>query len=138
MKNNNYIWHTPCLRNSIAYDHDFWCVYMCKIMISQAFFSFFWNFYFLGCYRGKRAKKHSPKWKLTIISITFTCYISETVFFFFLVHFCKMMISLGVFSFLWNFNFLGDNCQGGKRAKNRLKWKITFIYIFTHHISGTI
>ena len=25
MKNNNYIGHVPYLRNSIAYDHHFWC-----------------------------------------------------------------------------------------------------------------
>ena len=59
MKNENYICHVPYLSNSIAYDHNFW-LYLCKMMISSTFFSFFQNFDFLGCYRGKRAK-NDPK-----------------------------------------------------------------------------
>ena len=44
----------------------FW-VHLCKIIISPGFFSFFWNFEFLGCYGGKRAK-NNPKWKIHTIS----------------------------------------------------------------------
>ena len=41
LKNNNYIRHTPYLRNSIVYDHGFW--YTCiKWWYLQLFFSFFW------------------------------------------------------------------------------------------------
>ena len=43
----------------------FW-VHLCKIIISPGFFSFFWNFEFLGCYGGKRAK-NNPKWKIHTI-----------------------------------------------------------------------
>ena len=56
---NNYIYHTPYLRSSTTYGHDFW--YTCvKWWYLEAFFSFFWTFHFLGCQSGviKRAKKH--------------------------------------------------------------------------------
>ena len=58
------------LRNSIAYDHDFW--YTCvKWWHLQTHFSFFCNFYFLGKLGGKRVKnKNSPKWRITITSVT--------------------------------------------------------------------
>ena len=45
----------PYLRNSIAYDHDF-CYTRVKLWYLPAFFPFFWNCNFLGCYLGKRAK----------------------------------------------------------------------------------
>ena len=49
MKNENYICHVPYLRNSIAYDHDFW--YICvNDDISRRFF------HLLGCQSGKRTK----------------------------------------------------------------------------------
>ena len=37
---NNYICHLPYLRNSIVYDHDFWCTCI-KWWYLPAFFSFF-------------------------------------------------------------------------------------------------
>ena len=59
-KNNNYIRQTPCLRNSIAYDQDFW--YNCvKLWYLQAFFPFL-RFSFFGLLGGKRAK-NGPRWK---------------------------------------------------------------------------
>ena len=39
MKNNNYISQVSHLRNSVSYDHDIW--YLCKIVLSPGFFSFF-------------------------------------------------------------------------------------------------
>ena len=62
MKNNNYVCHMPYLRNSIAYDQDFW--YICvKWWYLQTFSSFliFSFFRLLGVGwrwggRGKRAK----------------------------------------------------------------------------------
>ena len=47
MKNNNYICHSPYLRNSTAYDHGFWhaCV---KWWYLKVCFSFFWYFHFSG------------------------------------------------------------------------------------------
>ena len=48
---NNYICYTPYLRNSIAYNHNFW--YTIVKWYLQVFMSFFLNFDFLGCERGK-------------------------------------------------------------------------------------
>ena len=69
---DNYIHHMPYHRNSIAYDHDFWytCVewwYLQKVFTISGKFQF----------RGKRAK-NSPKWKITITSVTH--HISGTVY----------------------------------------------------------
>ena len=61
---------------------------------------------------------------------------SHIIWTWFLVHLCKMMISLKVFSFSKNFDFSNFGLFG-KRAKNSRKWKIT-ITSFTHHISGTV
>ena len=43
-------------------------VHMCKIISAGVFFSYFQNFDFSGCYRGKRAK-NGPKWQ-KILSVT--------------------------------------------------------------------
>ena len=48
MKNNNYICHTPYLRNRTSSDHNFWYTYV-KWWYLQVFFSFFKNLDFLGC-----------------------------------------------------------------------------------------
>ena len=72
-KNNNYIRHTPCLRNSIAYDQGFW--YNCvKLWYLQAFFPFF-PFSFFGLLGRKRAK-NGPRWK-KFMSVT--VHISGTI-----------------------------------------------------------
>ena len=45
MKNNNYMCHVPYLKDSIAYDHDFW--YTCvKLWYLQGFFHCFEIFTF--------------------------------------------------------------------------------------------
>ena len=97
MKNNNCICHTTYLRNSIAYDHVFWstCV---KWWYFQAFFKFFWKLLIFRAVTGweersKRAK-NSPKWKITITSVT--CHISGTSF---MVHLWKIWYLQGFFHF---------------------------------------
>ena len=58
MKNNNYICHSPYLRNSKPYDHDFW--YTCvKWWYLQVFLSFYWNFDFWGPIRGVKGKSRA-------------------------------------------------------------------------------
>ena len=65
------LYHRKCASS----DYNFW--YTCvKLWYLQVFLSFFFNFDFLGCSRGKRAKD-SPKWKITITSVT--CHVSGTV-----------------------------------------------------------
>ena len=125
MKNNNYIRHTPYLRNSVAHDHDLW--YTCaKWWYLQAFFSFLWNFHFWGKLWGKRAK-NSPKWKITIIHLSRAMSQEQySIWSWFLVHLCKMIISPVLFFIFSKFWFLGF-CP---------KWqKILFV---TLHISATI
>ena len=56
---NNYICHTPYLRNSVAYDYDH--VNLCKIMIFLGIFFIFLKFSFFGQVRGKRAKSKRAK-----------------------------------------------------------------------------
>ena len=123
----------PYLRNCTSSNHNFW--YTCgKWWYLQVFFSFFWNFGFLGCYGGKRAK-NNPKWKITITYVNAISQEQYSIWSWFLIHLCKMMISPGFFFIFLKFSFLG--CYGGKRAKNSLKWKGTIACV-THHISGTV
>ena len=121
MKSNNYIRHTPYLRNIIVYDHDFWYTSL-KWWYLQKLFSFFWIFRFSGCWGGKMAK-NSPKWKVRITSVTH--HISYTVkhMMMICVNMCKMMISPGASFIFWYICFLGS--YGGKRAKKSPKWKIS-------------
>ena len=59
--------HTISQELQYSTDCDFW--YTCvKWWYLKAFFHFF-QIYFSGCYGGKRAK-NSPKWKITITSVT--------------------------------------------------------------------
>ena len=125
MKNNNYIHHRPYIRNSITYDHDFWWTCVCvKWWCLQAFFSLFWNFYFLGKLGGKRAKS-SPKWKITIINPSHAISQEQySIWSWFLVHLCKIIISPGlffIFSKFWFFWFLGG-VKGQKIVQNGKKF----------------
>ena len=57
------------------------------------------------------------------ITISFSIYQEQhTTWSSFLVHWCKMMISPGVFFIFFYFLFFG--LLGNKRTKNNLKWKI--------------
>ena len=47
--------------------------YKCKMILSWAFF--FWDFDFLGCYKGQRAT-NGPRWQKTL---SFALYISGTI-----------------------------------------------------------
>ena len=114
---NNYIWHMPYLRNSIAYDNDFW--YKCvKWWYLQVFFSLFWNFQFLSC-RGAKGNCIAQNKNSNYICLV--SYQQYSLWSWFLVHLCKMMISLSVFSFLI-FSFF-ELLEGGKRAKNGPRWQ---------------
>ena len=81
-KNNNYMpcvssvpkrkititsHHVSYLRNSIAYDHDFWYTFV-KWWYLQVFFFIFVKFSFFGLLGGQRSK-NSSKWKIRIKSI---------------------------------------------------------------------
>ena len=132
---NNYICHVRYLKNSIAYNHEFW--YNCvKWWYIQVFYLFFEIFIFQAVRWVKGQKTaQNEKYKLHVSRI-----ISQEqygIWSWFLVYLCKIMISpesLSIFFFL-SFYFLG--CYGSKRAKNSPKWKRTITFV-TCHISGTV
>ena len=119
MKSNNYICHVPYLRNSIAYDHDFWytCVkwwYFHVCMCVFVFFHFFkvLIFWTVSGVNGERKVQNEKKFCLSH-SISQEPYI---IWFSFVVHMYKMIISPGVF-FIQNFNFPG--CWTKKVQKDK-------------------
>ena len=135
MKSNNYICHVPYLRNSMAYDHDFW--YTCVKWYLQAFFfhSFF-KFSFFGLLEGEsggKRRKYSPKWKITSTSIT--CHISGTVCDHNVWYTCvKLWYIHAFFHFFDIFIFqAGRGVKGQKMVQDGKK-----ILSGALHISGTI
>ena len=85
--------------------HYFWSlflVHICKMMISPVcFFVLFFFFHFLRIlifqvFREVRAK-YSPKWKTKIISVIHLSQEQCSIWSWFLVHLCQMIISPGVF-----------------------------------------
>ena len=111
----------PYLRNCTSPDHNFWCTYV-KWWYLQGFFSFFKNFDFLSC----KSAKNSPKWKITITSVT--RYILRTIHYIrprFLGHLSKMMISSGKFLISHNFDF---GVYEDKRAKDDLTLPISVCF----------
>ena len=130
MKNNNYTRHVPYLRNSIAYDPDFW--YTSVKWYLQAFFSVFQNFGFLGCW--------GVQSKITKSFVHHASYLRNH-WLPFMVHMCKMIISpecffsFSKFWFCWLFGG-GKGGGGGIKGKNGPKWqKILFV---TLRILGTM
>ena len=121
MKNKNYIHHAPYLRNSIAYEHNFW--YTCvKWWYLQVFFFFFRNFDFWGCKWGKRW----PKMMKNSVALHISGTIDHAIFILsFMVQLCKMMIFQVIFSIFSKFWFSG--LLGGEKGK---KWsKMTKNYV---------
>ena len=130
MKNNNYICHAPYLRNSIAYDHEFW--YTCvKWWYLVLFFDFFDIFIFLAV-RGVKGQKiaqknnnyihHAPSVRNSVAYDHDLWYISVKWWY------IQVLFSISLY-----FHFSG--CWWVKKVKNSSKWKI--ITSGTHHISGT-
>ena len=73
---------------------------------------------------GGRRAKSSLKWKITINPPSAISQEKCSIWWWFLVHFCKMMISSGVFIFFFffNFDFLGCcGVKGQKMAQNDKK-----------------
>ena len=124
---NNYICHVSYLRNSIAYDHDFW--YTCvKWWYLQAYFQFF-KIWFFGLKGKKRSKmtKNCP-----------SCFISQEpyiIWMSFMVHLCKMIISPGVF-FIFFKIMIFLVVRWVKGQKNEPKWPKVLSFMLD--ISGTM
>ena len=117
MKNYNCMRHVPYLRNSVAYDHDFW--YTCKMIISPK------------RAKGIKGQKMFQDDKKNLSVLWLSC----------MVHLCKMMISLGFFyicfSKFWFFGLLrgkGGGVKGQKMVQNEKK----FCLSRSMYISGII
>ena len=91
MKNKSYAQHTTYLRNSKAYDHDFWYTFV-KWWYLQVFFSFFFFLYFLF--------KKWPKMTKKMCLLQLISQKPYIIWLSFIVPLCKMIISPGAF-----FNF---------------------------------
>ena len=96
------------LRNSIAYDHDFW--YTCvKWWHLQMLFSFFQDFHFFKIFifwvirrvKGLKMAQNGKKFCLSH-SISQEPYL---IWLWFMGHLCKMMVSPAIFSFFQNSDF---------------------------------
>ena len=110
MKNENYIHHMPHLRNSIAYDHDFWytCIKQWYLQVFLFVFSKFWFSRLLGDVKGQKMAQNNKKCCL----MRFISEESYIIWLSFMVDMCKMIISLGLFSVFESFDFPGC-CWGG-------------------------
>ena len=66
MKNNNYIHHVPYLRNSIAYDHDFWytCLEWWYLQVSAAN-----KYYSSAGHHEQKNKKTTDQIKFLLVTI---------------------------------------------------------------------
>ena len=121
-----------CLSCSISQGENImWFSYMVhlfEIMISLGVFSFFQNFDFWSCCGGKSAKNRPKSLSCPIFQEPHIIQLS------FVVHKCKMIVSLAFLSFFQNLDF--SSCWWGKKAKNGSKKKIFFfchaLYLKNH------
>ena len=119
------------LRNYMSNDCDFWNAGV-KWWYIHVFFLFFKNFDFLGQKLGK-----SHKWpKITCNSIHIIFCELNIMWLWFLVHWCKMMISPGIFFIFQKFWFFGaKSVERAKRGLNSLCWCAHHFLVTISHMS---
>ena len=111
---NNYVYHTPCLRNSSIF-----LLHRSKMVISWDVFSIFSKFWFSGLLVGKSAKKAQNNSKFCL-----SLHISGTIlmWLWFLVHMCKRIFFPAFFWFFQIFDILhfreGEGCKIAKINHN--------------------
>ena len=127
MKNKNYICHAPYLRNSIAYDHEFW--YTCvKWWYFEVLFDFF-DIFIFPAIRGVKEQKIAQKNNCVHIAP----YLRNSIAYghdFWYIRVKLWYIQVFFFNF-FIFSFLGQLV--GWKVKNSSKLKIITYSI--HHIS---
>ena len=128
MKNSNYISYKPYLRNSIAYDHDFW--YTC---IKCCCFHFF-KILIFGVVSGVEGGKMAQNDKKICLS-RFISQESYIIWLSIMVHLREMMMSPVVVFFIFS-EFWFSGLLGGKRAKSDPK--LEKILSARFHTSRTI
>ena len=84
----------PYIKNSVAYDHDFWYTFV-KWYLQVS--SFFGHFQFLGYCRGKRAKKTQNDNKFCLTLYLRNCILGTVSHMVRVLHLCKMMIYPAIF-----------------------------------------
>ena len=123
MNNNNYIGNTPYLKNSIAYNYDFWhtCV---KQQYLQVLFSFFQIliFWVVRVVKGQKIAQKDKNLRLLCLTYhePYTIWPSPVV------HKCKLILSTGkvflLFYFFKVFIFsVVRRVKGQKMARNDKK-----------------
>ena len=122
MKNRNYICNALCLRNSVAYDHDFWYNSI-KWWYLLAFFSFF-KILMFRVVRGVKGQKMAQNdKKLLLHLISQEPYIIWSSF---MVHTCKRIKAPPSFCIFSKFWFLGSIM--GKKGKQWPKMTKTYVW----------
>ena len=125
-----------CLSNTISKEpYIIWSsftVHLCKRVVYPAFFSFFQNFDFPGCWKGKKGKKISPKWQ-KILFVTLVSQEPYIMWLSFMVHMCKMLISWDVFFIFEKFFWVarrwgGGRVKGQKMVQNDKKFCLCHSY----------
>ena len=124
-----------CLSNTISKEpYIIWSsftVHLCKRVVYPASFSFFQNFDFPGCWKGKKGKKISPKWQ-KILFVTLVSQEPYIMWLSFMVHMCKMLISWDVFfifeKFFWVARRWGGGVKGQKIVQNDKKFCLCHSY----------
>ena len=124
-----------CLSNTISKEpYIIWSsftVHLCKRVVYPASFSFFQNFDFPGCWKGKKGKKISPKWQ-KILFVTLVSQEPYIMWLSFMVHMCKMLISWDVFfifeKFFWVARRWGGGVKGQKMVQNDKKFCLCHSY----------
>ena len=112
---------TVYLRNSIAYDHNFWYIYV-RLYVQGCLFLFFGSFTKFWLSRSFRCDtaKNGPNLE-KVMSVIF--HISGTIYHMIvsLEHMWKMIIFPGAYSNISIFSFSGFSGRGNKTAKNHPK-----------------
>ena len=116
---NNYILYMPYLRNSIAYDHDFWYTCVKWWYLQVLFFIYFFYIFIFWTVKGQKMAQDDKKILQLMSQEPYIIWLS------FMVHLCKLMISLGFFFFFFFFFSKFWFCGLFGRSKDKKLPKIT-------------
>ena len=104
------ICHTPHLRNHMSFDHTFWCTYVkCWYLLSFYFFAFhFLKILIFWAVREVKGQKIAQNEKQQLHLSSAISQEQYSIWSWFLVYMCKMVISPGLFFiFFFKFWFFG-------------------------------
>ena len=99
------IHRTPYLRSCASSDHNFWC--MCKIIMSPGVFFIFFKILIFQDVRGVKGQKLAQNGKEQFHPLRTISQEQYSIWSWFLVHLCKMMIYPCAFFIFLKFWFFG-------------------------------